>query len=191
DFGAVEVIREIARARERAGFPVVFTSLLFSGGEEEASSSEPMPFRFVYGLNQSPQVWLEQEVSEHGGTLLVSWNAVDDLFPTGLLDDMFAASFGLIEDLASSEEAWERSWAESARALVPADDLVERARVNATDSPLAPLLLHELFEEQAARRPEAVAVAAGERELTYGELDRLSGLLARRLSERGVAPNAL
>ncbi|HEX2222918.1 MAG TPA: amino acid adenylation domain-containing protein, partial [Thermoanaerobaculia bacterium] len=48
--------------------------------------------------------------------------------------------------------------------------------------------VHELFAEQAARRPDAVAVVSGDERLTYGELDRLSNALARRLRRLGVGP---
>ena len=57
----------------------------------------------------------------------------------------------------------------------------------ATDSPRE-ATIHGLFEEQAARRPDAVAVVFGEEALTYGELDLRAGRLARRLRERGVGP---
>jgi amino acid adenylation domain-containing protein len=46
--------------------------------------------------------------------------------------------------------------------------------------------VHELIAAQAARAPEAVAVAAGERRLTYGELDEQSNRLARHLRDLGV-----
>ncbi|HZN53849.1 MAG TPA: amino acid adenylation domain-containing protein, partial [Candidatus Polarisedimenticolaceae bacterium] len=46
--------------------------------------------------------------------------------------------------------------------------------------------LHELFEDQVARTPEAIAVSLGEVTLTYRELDRRSTALARRLRAAGV-----
>ncbi len=46
----------------------------------------------------------------------------------------------------------------------------------------------DLFVEQARRRPAAPALDMGDRELTYGELDRLSARLARRLVALGVGP---
>ena len=53
-------------------------------------------------------------------------------------------------------------------------------------------LLHELFEEQAAKTPERVAVVHGERSLTYGELNRQAERVARRLaSDYGVGPEDL
>ncbi|MFD1905738.1 AMP-binding protein [Paenibacillus rhizoplanae] len=46
-----------------------------------------------------------------------------------------------------------------------------------------------MFEEQAARRPEAAAVACGGTVLSYGQLDLLSNRLARTLRKTGVKPN--
>src|SRR4051812_40242741 len=46
----------------------------------------------------------------------------------------------------------------------------------------------DLFVEQARRRPAAPALDIEGRELTYGELDRLSARLARRLVALGVGP---
>jgi natural product biosynthesis luciferase-like monooxygenase protein len=51
--------------------------------------------------------------------------------------------------------------------------------------------VQRLFEEQAARRPGAVAVAFEDEELTYGELNRRAGGLARRLRRLGVGPDTV
>ncbi|MET0399651.1 MAG: amino acid adenylation domain-containing protein [Longimicrobiaceae bacterium] len=48
--------------------------------------------------------------------------------------------------------------------------------------------LHRLFERQAARTPDAVAVRSGERSLTYRELDRRANRLAHALVALGVGP---
>ncbi len=48
--------------------------------------------------------------------------------------------------------------------------------------------LHDLFAEQAARRPDAVAVSSGAERLTYAELAARSTALARRLRAVGVRP---
>ncbi|HEX7243605.1 MAG TPA: amino acid adenylation domain-containing protein, partial [Longimicrobiaceae bacterium] len=72
---------------------------------------------------------------------------------------------------------------------------VERAQVveewsRSGDQP-APVdrCVHELFAEQAARTPDAVALVFGEERVTYSGLDRRSDALARVLSTRGVGPD--
>ena len=55
----------------------------------------------------------------------------------------------------------------------------------------APKLIHEAFEAQATRTPDAVAIIAGNEQLTYGELDVQSNRLANHLRERGVGANVL
>jgi amino acid adenylation domain-containing protein len=49
----------------------------------------------------------------------------------------------------------------------------------------------DLFAQQAARTPDAIAVAAGDRELSYRELDQRSNRLARHLQSLGVKPETL
>ena len=51
--------------------------------------------------------------------------------------------------------------------------------------------IHELFEEQAAAQPDAVALVLGDDEMTYGELDRRSTLLGIHLQGLGVGPDVL
>ena len=49
--------------------------------------------------------------------------------------------------------------------------------------------VHELFEEQVERAPEAVAVVYEEQELTYGELNGRANQLAHYLRKLGVKPD--
>ena len=50
-------------------------------------------------------------------------------------------------------------------------------------------LIHQLFEEQVCRSPEAVAVTSEGESLTYNELNERSNRLARYLRTKGVEPN--
>jgi amino acid adenylation domain-containing protein/non-ribosomal peptide synthase protein (TIGR01720 family) len=51
--------------------------------------------------------------------------------------------------------------------------------------------VHELFEEQVRRTPDAVAVADETSELTYAELNRRANQLAHALTDQGVGPEVL
>src|SRR5262249_52710950 len=74
--------------------------------------------------------------------------------------------------------------------LLTPDEAEQLRRWNATrvDYPQEHLL-HRLIEDQARRTPQAEAVRCGERALSYGELDRRAGRLARRLRGLGVGPD--
>ena len=52
-------------------------------------------------------------------------------------------------------------------------------------------LLHELFEDQAARAPEAVALVFEGAQLSYGELNARANRLAHRLRAQGVGPETI
>ncbi len=51
--------------------------------------------------------------------------------------------------------------------------------------------IHQLFEQQAAARPEATAVVFGEQHLSYRELNERANKLARHLRRLGVGPESL
>ncbi|WP_027183248.1 hybrid non-ribosomal peptide synthetase/type I polyketide synthase [Desulfovibrio inopinatus] len=104
-FSAVEVLREINTrdgGTHRQTMPVVFTSALGVGssGPDEGLL---MPGQFVYGISQTPQVWLDHQVYEMNGELLLVWDVVEELFPNGLIDLMFAAYKTLLPLIAYGE----------------------------------------------------------------------------------------
>ncbi len=51
--------------------------------------------------------------------------------------------------------------------------------------------MHELFAEQASRRPDATAVVAGRTRVTYRELDESANRLAHYLAEAGTGPETV
>src|SRR5262249_48998392 len=64
----------------------------------------------------------------------------------------------------------------------------------ASDAPstsVGQFLLHELFERRVAVQPDAPAVIAGARVLTYAELAAAANRLARRLRALGARPERL
>ncbi|MGD2148762.1 MAG: condensation domain-containing protein, partial [Anaerolineae bacterium] len=53
------------------------------------------------------------------------------------------------------------------------------------------LCIHELFEAQVERTPDAVALVFGDREMTYGELNARANQVGHYLRGRGVGPEVL
>ncbi|MFD0727554.1 non-ribosomal peptide synthetase [Lysobacter brunescens] len=78
-------------------------------------------------------------------------------------------------------------------AILPDDErqrmLVEWNRTTRALPPQA--TLHGLFEAQAARTPQAVAVVQGDAVVSYAELDAQAGAVAARLRAHGVGPGAM
>jgi amino acid adenylation domain-containing protein len=187
----VRVMRELTRAQgsaPRALMPIVFTSTLATSyGEGDHSFPIEWLGEIGYGISQTPQVWLDHQVFEQRGALTFNWDAVEAMFPSGLLDDMFASYEALLRRLATDAA----SWHEAERRLVPPAQLAVRAAANATDAPVPEVLLHALFEARAAERPDAPAVITSGRTLTYGELLRRSSALAHELRSRGASRERL
>jgi SagB-type dehydrogenase family enzyme len=110
---------QLLRARAAAGLggmPVVFTSMIGFRPQE----ADPAQWRQIWGVSQTPQVWIDHQVAEEtDGSLRIHWDAVEDLFAPGLLDDMFAANLALLLQIADQEAIWERV---DGRPQTPPDD---------------------------------------------------------------------
>ncbi|MCB0208982.1 MAG: amino acid adenylation domain-containing protein [Anaerolineae bacterium] len=184
----VRVQRELRRRRGGelgALMPVVFTS---SVGLESLGQGEYGLGAFgdvVYDITQTPQVILDQQVSEQNGALVIQWDAVEDLFPDGLLDDMFRAYCDFVAKLVVSDDIWH----EKERRLVPSAHLAQRAQINKTDEPVPEGLLQTLFAEHAQAQPHKPAVITPSRCLTYGELYDYANRIGHRLRRLGVGPD--
>ena len=62
---------------------------------------------------------------------------------------------------------------------------------NATEVQYPNTLIHELFEAQAAKTPQATALTVNGREVSYAELNQKANQLARYLRDRGVGSDRL
>jgi len=180
----IQVMRELARARgELSLMSVVFTSML---GHRDIATVDWLG-RQVARATQTPQVILDAQVLEQGGALVYSWDSVDEVFPEGTIDAMYAAYGAMLRRLATDDGAWRR---ESEISLPPSHR--ERlAAYNATDAPVSDALLHTLFQAQVTAHGERPAVISARRRLTYRELDARATAIGRWLRAEDVRPNQL
>jgi amino acid adenylation domain-containing protein len=181
--GGVQVMKELTRARAASApvmMPVVFTSTLLNG--PGAADEGAALGKVVHSFGQTPQVWLDDQAWEHEGALHLAWDALDGRFPPGMVEEMFAAYERLLRALAEGAAAWETEAFE----FVPAHTLALRRALNdtATDDPREDVVTPVLA--QARRTPDAVAVVAPARTLTYAQVARESARIAARLRARGA-----
>ncbi|MGQ5483806.1 non-ribosomal peptide synthetase (plasmid) [Photobacterium damselae subsp. piscicida] len=106
---AVWVMRELAKQQQlsSASMPVVFTSAL--GTSDGNFLSNKGWLKPVWGISQTPQVWLDHQVYESEGQLCLNWDAVEALLPQTLLEQMFGQYVELLKTLASQPQSWSQT----------------------------------------------------------------------------------
>lgn len=177
---ALQALRERRRLGLQNGFetmPVVFTSGL--GTAADVSSAMDHFGSITYRISQTPQVWLDHQVVDITGSLDLTWDAVEELFPEGMLDDMFAAYTGAVARLAADGSPWD----EELVIPLPAHQLTAREAANATEGELPSGLLHSALVDRAGRHPGRPAVITTAGTVTYGELAAWAASVAGRLSD--------
>jgi amino acid adenylation domain-containing protein len=187
----VQVLREMARKQgdaRKARVPVVFTCILEGASAGAGMDAEAAAFYRVHYLHsRASQIWLDNQLYERDGRLVITWEVLQDAFASGLPQDMFQAYIRLLHTLAADELRWQESLID----LLPPGQLSQRQAVNATAAPLPPGLLQTGFLHQARQEPDLLAVSSPRQRLTYGELERSSRLLGRTLHQLGACPDTL
>src|SRR5262249_10131781 len=96
-----------------------------------------------------------------------------------------------LEQLAAALEDAPQRPVRTLEVLPPGERMLLLATWNQTDAVYPrECCLHQLFEEQARRTPDAIAVMDGALALTYAVLNRRAHRLAHALIGRGVVPDA-
>ncbi|MFD5778899.1 amino acid adenylation domain-containing protein [Streptomyces sp. NPDC126933] len=182
---AIDISREAARLRgwnSQSALPIVFAS----GLEMDMAEADNPPFqvREISGALQTPQVHLDHQVYEFTGALISNWDAVEDLFPESMLDEILDAYHVLLHRLANDDAAW----TEPVDSLLAARHMPDLLPVPADD---CQGILHTPFLERAARHPDRDAVVASDRTVSYGELAQWSAVVAEQLRSTGVGSGSL
>ncbi|MFP5287419.1 MAG: condensation domain-containing protein, partial [Thermoanaerobaculia bacterium] len=118
------------------------------------------------------------------GGLRGAWEYSTDLFDRARIERMTGHLLTLLGAAAADPSA-----RVSDLPLLTAAEQEQLLATHAGEAPAVPgECLHEVFLERAAEAPKRTAVVFGEKSLTYGELAKLSGRLARHLAKLGVGP---
>ncbi len=160
-----------------------------------AMQNTPLPTLHLAGLapgrmlgpadvhNGTTKVDLALFVEQRAEGVYVGCEYSSDLFEPGTIDSLLGHYETLLAGAVRSPGT------RLSRLLLLTAD--ERHRIveewNDTGTPYPRQSVHELFEDQAARSPETVAVAADGVSLTYAELDQRANRLARFLRGQGVS----
>lgn len=188
-----KMVRDLNIPRHQAGSPVFQTAFFYQNFQ---SASYQNMFRqyeeffsvdAVEGIHQEGEyelvfeLWEEEEKME----LNIKYN-------TGLFDDtsistMFDHFIYLAEQMVHNPSQPLQQYS-----LLPKEEEHTILRTwNATEKDYPDACFHELFERQAKKTPDAIAVSYEKKSLTYQELDEKSTLLALYLQKNGVSPDQL
>ena len=190
------LVEELRPERDLSRAPLVQAMLSLGGAAPERSlggglhlAHLPFAEKTTAKLDLSLAA-TELEGEDGGQSLLLDLEYAADLF-TATAAERLLAHFATL--LCGAAEAPELPLSRLPL-LAPAERHQLVAEWNDTASVFPEWTLHALFAEQAAARPDAVAVsweAGPMRTMSYGELDRRSGEIARHLQRLGVAPDAI
>ncbi|MEM9485568.1 MAG: amino acid adenylation domain-containing protein [Cyanobacteria bacterium P01_F01_bin.116] len=186
----VQVLRDLVRtSANRVTVPVVFTSLLANPQVSQNHSTFGTDWlgEMVYGIAQTPQVWLDHQVYEEAGSLVLNWDYVADLFPEGMIEAMFETYVQGLKDLANQPQLGQQqrflqlpNWQQSLQ-----------TQFNDTSLSFPDEYLHTPFLTQAQRQPQHPAVISETATLTYAEVQQRAQQISEHLHALGVQPNQL
>lgn len=183
-YSGVEVLRDLGRLRgatQGMSMPVIFTSALGLNTRGIDGAAFGQLGELHWALTQTSQVWLDNQVSERNGAQICYWDALDALFPDGVLDAMFSVWQRLLRQLAEDESRWQAPLS----VTPPPAQLRRQMRVNHAEGPSSDERLHTLFYRRSRSAPQATAVIVRDTALSYGRLAQLSNHLAWTLRRRG------
>jgi amino acid adenylation domain-containing protein len=184
----VQLLRDLAQQRGQLSgraFPIVFTHLptgLDDWDDSLLAQMEQGLGEVKYAITQTPQVWLDNQIWHENGGLRLHWDGLDSLFPPGLVDEMFAAYTGLLEQLSSARAMWREQRID----LLPSWQHQLLAVANMTQQDLPAGNVVDWIAARVQRDPRALAIVNGSERITYGDLLQRADQLAQVLHQRGI-----
>ncbi|MGH8083564.1 MAG: condensation domain-containing protein, partial [Lysobacter sp.] len=162
-------------------FDVLFQYDEHGGQPIRAGSVEALPLETNLGYGKN-DLHLQMFPAGEGFQARLAYNA--DFFDPWLIEQMMRHFVRLLQAIAEQPAANIDDVA-----LLDQDERQQLLDWNDTDAAYpSEKTVQQLFEEQAARAPDAIAVNCGDERLSYGELNRRANRLAHYLRERGIAP---
>ena len=180
-----KLVEELAPERELGRNPLfdVMMVLQNAGGEDLELAGLRMT-----GVKQTTEVAkfdLNLGLEERkGGGLRGALNYARELFARETVEQMVRHWKVLLEGVVANPEG-----RIGALPLLSAEERRQQlVEWNRTERDFPQACVHELFEEQARRRGEAIAVVYEGEQVSYGELNRRANRLGRYLRKQGVGP---
>ncbi|WP_292720263.1 non-ribosomal peptide synthetase [Nostoc sp. JL34] len=189
-------VSELCISRDLAHSPVFQTSFAmqsFWRPEVEQTLQDQLEgVSVVAGPSPAGEIELRLEIVEQCNEILLNMAYNTDLFEQATIVRLAEHFSNLVKAVCQNPNqpihSLELLSNDEQRKLLNKCSIGDRVHKKADDLQKC---VHHLFEIQAQKTPEAVAVIHNQRALTYLELDRQSAGLANRLREMGVIPGTI
>jgi amino acid adenylation domain-containing protein len=182
-----KLVEELNPPRDRSYSPYFQVILILHNmpsGKWEVPGLEVRNMGLDFGTAKSD---LALHITEEGGGMEAAFEYSTDLFERPSIERMAGHFTALLEAVVANPNCP----VSELPLLAPAEERALAAWGEAGGGCAAEGgLLHELFEAQARRHPQRVALSCGGQSLSYAELDARAGRLAEDLRRRGVGAEA-
>ncbi|KAF9944135.1 hypothetical protein BGZ70_005007, partial [Mortierella alpina] len=168
-----------------SGMPL-FSAILNYRHNTTPSQSKPMRSgEEIISGQERTNYPVAMSIEDYGSTLGLTAQVVQPYEPSRMCGYMQQALKNLAESLAQAPDTPVQSLS-----VLPAEEFELVVRTwNNTDAPYpSGRCVHQLFEDQAETRPDAVALLHGDRSMTYSMLSKCASYLACKLVGLGVHP---
>lgn len=196
------LVEQLVRSRELSRSPLYQVS--FSWDKQRWCGQSPKPYLkqgqvllqdeahfklvmepYLLGHQRGASFDISVMVLEAGSQFKICWRYNTDLFDRATIERMAGHFQVLLEGIVANPDC--------PIAQLPLLTEAERHQLlvewnNTTAAYPRHKCLHQLFEEQVERTPDAVAVVFGDEQLTYRELNARANQLAHHLQKLGVQP---
>jgi amino acid adenylation domain-containing protein len=180
------LVRELGVAGSGDGAPVFQVAFVYQDFLNDIVA-ENLPIEFVEGIHQEGEFELVLEILEGRDEFFINWKYNPELFDestivrmshhfNSLLDQLTRSPQERIGNCLLSDEKESRAISDWSKALT-----------NYSNDKC----LHELFEQQAGKWPDNIAVALGDETLSYKQLNEKANQLAHFLVDQGVKAETL
>jgi amino acid adenylation domain-containing protein len=183
DFPFERLIDELHVKRSLSHEPLVQVAFVYVVTLRDGSEIPGLAVRTLRTKNETAKYDLTLYVKDYGRRLVIDLQYKTDLFDEATILRTLKHYEAILNDVVADAGSClgSMSW-------LPAEERQELlVEWNATEVPYSDqTCVHELFEKQVERTPQSIAVAFGDRLLTYRELNEQSNQLAHHLRRLGV-----
>lgn len=179
-FNSMEMSRRITAKTSRgkkAILPYVFTCAI----NDDTKDVDMSFFKSIYAISRTPQVYIDNQVTQRGRSIFVNWDYPEGLFDEKFIENMFRQYIDILLNVS-----------DNVKVKISDDDRKFIEKYNCTDlseketAEIAGTSLADFIRDSFEKYAENTAVKDSIHSITYRELDIMSDEVAFKLADDGL-----